>query len=75
MVDAFPLIKKECIKYGGEDRNPAVQLFGRRFFSDQTVAELLVELLLVATSEKMVGKENYSSNNILLPMSVLTNWP
>ena len=33
-------------------KNPAIQVFGNRLFSDQTVSELLTELLLVVTSPK-----------------------
>ena len=36
-------------------KNPAIQLFGNRFFSDQTVSELLVEFLLVVFSPKQFG--------------------
>lgn len=32
--------------------NPAIQLMGNRFFSDQTHCELLIELLLVIFSPK-----------------------
>ncbi|MGZ5259651.1 MAG: hypothetical protein ACXWC0_18700, partial [Burkholderiales bacterium] len=35
-----------------EDKNPAVQVFGRRFFADQTPIEYLAELLLVFASPK-----------------------
>jgi hypothetical protein len=36
-------------------KNPAIQLFGNRLFSDQTASELLVELLLVVSSPKRFG--------------------
>ena len=36
-------------------KNPAIQLYGNRFFSDQTVSELLVEFLLVVFSPKKFG--------------------
>ena len=36
-------------------KNPAIQIFGNRLFSDQTLSELLVELLLVVTSPKRFG--------------------
>jgi len=36
-------------------KNPAIQLFGNRFFSDQTYHELLVEFLIVAFSIKKIG--------------------
>jgi len=37
-------------------KNPAIQLFGNRLFSDQTVSELLVEFLLVVFSRKKTGE-------------------
>lgn len=37
-------------------KNPAIQLYGSRFFSDQTVSELLVEFLLVVFSPKRFGE-------------------
>jgi len=45
-------------------KNPAIQLFGNRLFSDQTVSEYLVEFLLVIFSPKRIGNEE-------LPESVL----
>lgn len=44
-----------------EDKNPAVQLFGRRFFSDQPPLEILSEFLLVMTSRKNIGTEPIES--------------
>jgi len=42
--------------YGSEkSNNPGIILFGNRFFVDQTPLELLVELLLVASSSKKLG--------------------
>lgn len=35
-----------------EDKNPAIQVFGRRFFKDQTPVEYLAEFLLVFASTK-----------------------
>jgi hypothetical protein len=75
MPEPFPPITIENESYGGEDRNPGVQLFGRRFFSDQTVAELLAELLLVASSEKRIGEHKISSSDIFPEFSLLESWP
>lgn len=36
-------------------QNPAIQLYGNRLFSDQTVSELLSEFLLVVFSPKRIG--------------------
>ena len=42
-----------------EDGNPAVQLFGRRFFKDQTTLELLTEFLLLVTSKKSIDGNTF----------------
>ncbi len=44
-----------------EDKNPAIQLFGRRFYSDQTPVEYLAEFLLVFSSPKVREGENSMS--------------
>jgi hypothetical protein len=36
-------------------QNPAIQLYGNRLFSDQTISELLSEFLLVVFSPKRAG--------------------
>ena len=36
--------------------NPAIQLFGKRLFNDQSTVEFLIEFLLVATSPKRIGR-------------------
>ncbi|WP_409268570.1 hypothetical protein [Massilia sp. BHUDP2] len=41
-----------------EDVNPAIQVFGRRFFKDQTPVEYLAEFLLVFASTKDDDKAN-----------------
>jgi hypothetical protein len=66
MRDRFPQIDLDLFD---KDANPAVRLFGRRFFSDQTTLELLVELLLVAVSPKKVGGRKFSS--MLPPLDLL----
>ncbi len=73
MPNAFPSIELEMLNYGGEDRNPAIQTFGRRFFSDQTVTELLVELLLVVVSQKRIRGDTFS--DVLPSFEILHNWP
>jgi len=73
MPNPFPSIELEMLNFGGEDRNPAIQVFGRRFFSDQTNTELLVELLLVAVSQKKIKRDSF--NSILPAFEVLHNWP
>lgn len=66
MRDRFPHIDLDLFD---KDANPAVRLFGRRFFSDQTTLELLVELLLVAVSPKKVGGRKFS--NMLPPLDLM----
>lgn len=39
-------------------QNPAIQLFGNRFFSDQTPIELLIEFLLIAAATKRIDDES-----------------
>jgi len=74
MVEQFPSIKVEILKKGGEDRNPAVQLFGRRFFTDQTVQELLSEFLLVASSIKQIGSIRIPIDQVFPSFDLLCNW-
>lgn len=50
LPEPFPQIK---IK----DYNPAIRLFGNRFFKDQTVLEYLAEFLAVVFSEKRIGDD------------------
>lgn len=68
MRDRFPHIDLDLFD---KDANPAVRLFGRRFFSDQTTLELLVELLLVAVSPKRVGDGGRKFSNMLPPLELL----
>lgn len=67
----FPRIK---LKYEGPDANPAIQLFGRRFFSDQSPLEYLTELLLVMHSTKRIGSEGKEFNTILPDWETLHEW-
>jgi hypothetical protein len=75
MDNPFPPIVLEKIETKGQDRNPAVQLFGRRFFSDQTVPELLLEFLLVSISQKRIGDQLLDDDKMLPPLELLHNWP
>lgn len=72
MVDRFPPI---LMQPNVEDRNPAIQLFGRRFFADQTVAELSLELLLVAVSSKRISGTLVPPNSLLPDIRLLRAWP
>ncbi len=53
--------------------NPAFILFGFRFFTDQTVVELLAELLSVAFSEKWIGSKGPITTP-LPSLQELQNW-
>lgn len=75
MIKPYPPIKVEKISRDGVDRNPAVQIFGRRFFSDQTVQELLNEFLLVASTPKRIGDVYIDKNDIFPLIEQLNHWP
>jgi hypothetical protein len=70
MPNPFP---EGLIDLEKHDRNPAIQLFGRRFFVDQTNLEFLVEFLLVAFSHKRIDEEKF--NTPLPPFEILNKWP
>jgi len=77
IVPNFPKIDKS----EQSDANPAIQLYGRRFYKDQTEIEYLVEFLLVAGSEKKIGEElrlHGAENNswqCFPDNQTLLNWP
>jgi hypothetical protein len=75
MVRPFPSIELQQNKKGDDDYNPAIRLFGRRFFADQTVSELLLELLLVATSPKVIGDCTLIPDELLPSVQLLRSWP
>ena len=58
-----------------QDRNPAIKLFGRRFFADQTALEFLAEFLLVMNSPKLIGEQKLDAKAILPPREQLLHWP
>ncbi|HHX70229.1 MAG TPA: hypothetical protein GX708_19535 [Gallicola sp.] len=59
------------LDFENSDKNPAIQLFGKRFFIDQTPLELLIELILVMTSPKKINEIPFDS--FLPPISLLKN--
>lgn len=75
MPNPFPPLNRELRRPREEDSNPAIQLFGRRFFSDQTVPEFLIELLLVATSRKKVMDQGWAEDDYFPDLAFLKNWP
>ena len=70
MPNPFP---EGLVDDDNQDLNPAIQLFGRRFFSDQTTIEFLVELLLVAVSCKQIDHREFDTP--LPPYELLRRWP
>lgn len=75
MVEPFPSIEREMNRKGDEDFNPAIQLFGRRFFNDQTISELLLEFMLVATSSKRIQSQEIGGEVFLPDRKLLESWP
>jgi hypothetical protein len=71
MVEPFPRIDLKKERRTDEDGNPAIQLFGRRFFADQTVPELLVELLLVASASKKIGESYFDETDLFPSLAAL----
>jgi len=55
-------------------KNPAIQLFGNRLVADQSTMEFLIELLLVATSSKKIGKSGISFDGVLPTVPMLHDW-
>lgn len=75
MVKPFPRIAVRRETRQDEDSNPGIQLFGRRFFADQSVPEFLIELLLVMSSAKKVEENIMSAETIFPGRDLLTAWP
>jgi len=65
--DAFPSVRDR-------EENPAIQLFGKRLFNDQSPMEFLIELLLVTNSSKRIGKAGTSFVTPLPATQMLADW-
>jgi len=64
LLDRFP----EAVGHVSADKtNPAIQIYGRRFYKDQTPVEYLAEFLLVFASEK--GLHRNGANSLQLEIS------
>ena len=63
------------VKDSKEAKNPAIMLFGNRFFSDQTVMELLTELFLVCCSSKQIGENENEFGDYFPDLKTLRSWP
>lgn len=70
-IKPFPDIK---INFDKEDKNPAIQLFGRRFEKDQTEIEYLVEFLLVFISKKSVNGISKDHGKGFLDLKTIDQW-
>ena len=66
MPNPFPNIERQMETKGDEDYNPSIRLFGRRFFADQTVQELLIEFLLIAASSKRIADKALADGALLI---------
>lgn len=71
IIKPFPPIP---LSLTGQDKNPAIMLFGRRFFSDQTALEFLAEFLLVLHSTKLIGPLNLGKDTLLPSRDQLAGW-
>lgn len=56
-----------------DDYNPAIRLYGKRFYKEQTILEYLSEFLLVVFSKKWLDQE--SIDDPLPPLNTIQNWP
>lgn len=70
--EPFPQLS---LNYEGPDANPGIQLFGRRFFTDQSVMEYLSEFLLVVNSPKRISDEGEGFDSLLPSWEQLQEWP
>jgi len=75
MIKPFPPINLRRERRSDVDGNPAIQLFGRRFFADQSIPEYVVELLLVASSHKRIGDSHINEEAVFPSIEVLHDWP
>ncbi len=57
-----------------KESNPAIQLFGKRLFNDQSPIEFLVELLLIAMSSKRIGRTMSPFTTPLPSSKDLSKW-
>lgn len=56
------------------DYNPGIRLFGKRFISEQSVVEYLVEFLALVSSDKWIADRGLISTPLPTPED-LHNWP
>ncbi len=73
LPEAFPKVKLDY-EVKGSDANPGIQLFGKRFFTDQTILEHLAELLLIFNSPKRLDNISIFDNS-LPSWEQIQGWP
>ena len=69
-VSRFPNLSHDPVK----DKNPAIQVYGRRFLKDQTEIEHLIEFLLLFISKKSI-ESTYTGEAGFPPPEALNSWP
>ncbi|WP_319587908.1 hypothetical protein [uncultured Desulfobulbus sp.] len=70
-VPRFPRLAQ----HKSDDDNAAIQIFGRRFYKDQTDIEYLVEFLLVFLSPKTVFDSDVGWGCSLPDREIMARWP
>ena len=73
LSDRFPVHGDEGIP--ADQKNPAIRLYGRRFYKDQTPVEYLAEFLLVFASPKGTNKNNPFSLALAVEDGGSIYWP
>ncbi len=63
------------LPHKSEDTNAAIQMFGRRFYKDQTEVEYLVEFFLIFLSPKFVEDQETGWENSFPDKKTLDEWP
>ena len=71
--DRFPVHGDQGIP--ADKKNPAIRLYGRRFYKDQTPIEYLAEFLLVFASPKGMNKDNSFSLGLDAVNGSAVYWP
>lgn len=72
-MDHFPSYDDEEIL--ADNQNPAIMLYGRRFYKDQTPVEYLAEFLLVFVSQKGINKNNAFRFELDTGVGQAVYWP
>jgi hypothetical protein len=70
-IERFPRLTDHSVN----DKNPAIQLYGRRFYSDQTEIELLAEFILVFSSGKKISGDRFQWEQAFPDSESLAQWP